>query len=75
VIRAASGRPPVAINDGAWDHYSPTIVARGAGALAIWSGQAQSGFDFYSAEISPNGKVSKPERLTPRYFRLARGSG
>ena len=32
---------PVTINDGDWDHYSPTIVARGAGAMAIWSGQAR----------------------------------
>src|SRR5712692_4992911 len=59
---------PVTIADGAWDHYSPTIVARGAGALAIWSGQAQSGFDLYSAEISPNGKVSKPAQLTRAPF-------
>src|SRR5437016_931114 len=56
---------PVTIVDGAWDHYSPTIVARGNGAMAIWSGQAQqSGFDLYAAEISPGGKVSKVERLT-----------
>ncbi|HTM49875.1 MAG TPA: hypothetical protein VL285_14380, partial [Bryobacteraceae bacterium] len=55
---------PVTIEDGAWDHYAPAIVARGSGALAVWSGQAQSGFDLYAAEISPNGKVTKPERLT-----------
>ena len=39
---------PITIDDGAWDHYSPTIVARGAGALAIWSCQAKSGFDLYA---------------------------
>jgi hypothetical protein len=61
---AGKWEAPVTISDGAWDHYSPTIVARGSGAIAIWSGQAQSGFDLYAAEISPNGKVSKPERLT-----------
>src|SRR6266446_6282254 len=55
---------PITIDDGAWDHYSPAIVARGNGALAIWSGQAKSGFDLYAAEISPGGKVSKVERLT-----------
>jgi hypothetical protein len=59
---------PVTIDDGAWDHYSPTIVARGNGALAIWSGQAKSGFDLYAAEISPGGKVSKPAQLTRAPF-------
>src|SRR6186997_1251394 len=28
---------PVTIEDGAWDHYAPAIVARGSGALAVWS--------------------------------------
>src|SRR5712664_1655380 len=60
--------PAVEINDNDWDHYSPTIVARGKGALAIWSGQSQSGFDLYAAEISPAGKVSKIERLTRAPF-------
>jgi hypothetical protein len=59
---------PVTIDDGAWDHYSPTIVAHGNGALAIWSGQAKSGFDLYAAEISPSGKVSKPAQLTRAPF-------
>src|SRR6478672_5155115 len=59
---------PITIEDGAWDHYAPTIVARGNGALAIWSGQAQSGFDLYAAEISSAGKVSKVERLTRAPF-------
>ena len=63
---AANGSAPIAIDDGNWDHYSPTIVARGNGALAIWSGQSKSGFDLFAAEISPDGKVSKPERLTTR---------
>ena len=64
--RDAAGKwdAPVTIVDGSWDHYSPTIVARGNGAMAIWSGQAQSGFDLYAAEISPGGKASKVERLT-----------
>src|ERR1700676_5743829 len=46
---------PITIDDGCWDHYWPTIVARGSGALAIWSGQAKSGFDLYASEISSNG--------------------
>ncbi|HEV3197190.1 MAG TPA: hypothetical protein VGZ73_04770, partial [Bryobacteraceae bacterium] len=59
---------PITIDDGVWDHYSPTIVARGNGAMAIWSGQAKSGFDLYAAEISPGGKVSKPTQLTRAPF-------
>ena len=28
----------IAIEDGNWDHYSPTIGARPKGAMAIWAG-------------------------------------
>jgi hypothetical protein len=59
---------PVAIDDGNGDHYSPAIVARGANALAVWSGQANGNFDLYSAEITSAGVVSKPERLTRALF-------
>src|SRR3954451_19990725 len=57
--RAPAGKwdAPITIADGAWDHYSPTIVARGNNAMAIWSGQAQTGFDLYCSEISAAGKA------------------
>jgi hypothetical protein len=68
--RDASGKwdAPITIADGCWDHYWPTIVSRGNGALAIWSGQAKSGFDLYASEISADGKASKPQRLTNAPF-------
>jgi hypothetical protein len=55
---------PIPIDDGNWDHYSPTIVGRANGALAVWSGQSGGDFDLFAAQISPGGKPSKPERLT-----------
>jgi hypothetical protein len=54
----------VVIDDGNWDHYWPAIVARGQGALAIWSGQSEGNFELYVAEISANNRSSKPLRLT-----------
>lgn len=59
---------PVVIADGNWDHYSPAIVARGGNALALWSGQSDGNYELYAAEISANGKVSKPEKLTNAPF-------
>ena len=38
---------PVAIDDGNWDHYAPTIVGRGNGVLAIWSETVMT-FEFIS---------------------------
>ncbi|MCL5745670.1 MAG: hypothetical protein M1541_17385, partial [Acidobacteria bacterium] len=55
---------PVAIDDGCWDHYSPTIVGRRNGALAVWSGQSNGNFELYASEISASGQASRPERLT-----------
>jgi hypothetical protein len=58
----------IEIADGNWDHYSPQIVARGTGAMAIWSGQADGNFDLFAANISNSGQVSAPERLTTAPF-------
>jgi hypothetical protein len=58
----------IAIDDGNWDHYSPTIVATTGGAMAIWSGQSDGNYDLFAASISSDGKVSKPERLTTARF-------
>jgi hypothetical protein len=55
---------PIAIDDGNWDHYSPAIVARPSGALAIWSGQSDGNYELYAADISAVGKPAKPQRLT-----------
>ncbi len=55
---------PLALEDGCWDHYWPAIVARGRGALAVWSGQANGNYELYSAEISSSGRAAKPVRLT-----------
>ena len=55
---------PILIEDGNWDHYSPTIAARKNGAMAIWSGQSDGNFDLFASEISASGKASKPLRLT-----------
>jgi hypothetical protein len=68
--RDASGAwgSPIVIEDGNWDHYTPAIVGRGAGALAIWSGQSDGNFDLFASEISPAGKASKPQRLTSAPF-------
>jgi hypothetical protein len=60
--------PPVAIDDGNWDHYAPAIVARGNGALAVWSGQSNGNFDLFASEIPASGSPSKPERLTTAAF-------
>ena len=59
---------PIAIDDGNWDHYTPAIVGRGNGALAIWSGQSDGNYDLFASEISAAGKASKPERLTRAPF-------
>ena len=59
---------PIAIDDGNWDHYSPAIVARPSGALAIWSGQSEGNYDLYASEISSAGRASRPERLTRSPF-------
>src|ERR1043166_53148 len=58
----------IAIADGNWDHYSPAIVARGEGAMAIWSGQSAGNYDLFTAEISSAGRVSKVQRLTTAPF-------
>ena len=58
----------IAIDDGNWDHYSPAIVARGEGAMAIWSGQSAGNYDLFTAEISSAGRVSKVQRLTTAPF-------
>ena len=56
------------IRDGNWDHYSPTIVALPDGVMALWSGQSDGNFDLFSATISNEGKISRPERLTTARF-------
>lgn len=58
----------IEIADGNWDHYSPTIVARGPDAMAIWSGQSNGNFDLFGATITAAGKVGKFERLTTAPF-------
>ncbi|MDQ6665356.1 MAG: hypothetical protein M3Z23_13300 [Acidobacteriota bacterium] len=58
----------VALGDGNWDHYSPTIVPRGDGAMAIWSGQSDGNYDLFAATVSASGQVSRPERLTSAPF-------
>lgn len=55
---------PVALDDGNWDHYSPVIVARPSGALAIWSGQSGGNYDLFAADISGDGNPARPQRLT-----------
>jgi hypothetical protein len=55
---------PVALDDGNWDHYAPAIVARGDGALAVWSAQVDGNFELYAAHMSASGDAAKPERLT-----------
>lgn len=58
----------VVVDDGSWDHYSPAIVARGSGAMAIWSAQTDvidaNTFELYAAEIDATGRAAKPQRLT-----------
>lgn len=54
----------ITIEDGNWDHYSPAIVARPNGVMAIWAGQSDGNYDLFAADISSSGKVSKPQRLT-----------
>ena len=58
----------ISIEDGNWDHYSPAIVARPGGAMAIWSGQLDGNYDLYAASVSDSGKVAKPQRLTTARF-------
>lgn len=58
----------IEIADGNWDHYSPQIVARESGAMAIWSGQSDGNFDLFAASIGASGQVSTPERLTTAPF-------
>ena len=58
----------MAIEDGNWDHYSPTVVVQSSGVMVIWSAQSRGNFDLYSARISDSGAVSKPERLTTAQF-------
>src|SRR5260370_14767500 len=58
----------IPIEDGNWDHYSPAIVARPNGAMAIWSRQSADHYDFYAPPISDAGRVSKPQRLTTAVF-------
>ena len=58
----------IAIDDGNWDHYSPTIAAQPSGVMVIWSGQSNGNFDLFAARISNAGAVSKPERLTSAPF-------
>ena len=58
---------PIVVDDGNWDHYSPAIVGRGSGALAIWSGQSDGNFDLFAAEITAGG-AGKPRRLTTARF-------
>ena len=58
----------IEIADGNWDHYSPTVVARGDGIMAIWSGQSNGNFDLFAATISAAGAVSKPARVTTAPF-------
>jgi hypothetical protein len=55
---------PIPIDDGNWDHYSPTLVARGSAVMAIWSGQSTGNFDLFASEIAADGKASRPQRLT-----------
>ena len=59
---------PIVIEDGNWDHYSPTLVARPDGVMAIWSGQSEGNYDLFAATISSSGQVSRSERLTTAPF-------
>jgi hypothetical protein len=58
----------IAIEDGNWDHYSPTIAALKSGVVVVWSAQSDGNFDLFSARISEDGKVSRPERITTAVF-------
>ncbi|MBL8176777.1 MAG: DUF3604 domain-containing protein [Bryobacterales bacterium] len=54
----------IELADGNWDHYSPTLAARGDSVAAIWSGQSNGNFDLYWSQIGPEGKASKPAPLS-----------
>lgn len=58
----------IALEDGNWDHYSPSLVAAGSGVMAIWSGQSNGNFDLFATTVSPEGKFAKPQRLTTAPF-------
>ena len=58
----------IPIEDGNWDHYSPTIVALPNGAMALWSGQSDGNYDLFAATVSSSGKPSQPQRLTSAPF-------
>jgi hypothetical protein len=64
--KSADGKwaEPVAIDDKNWDHYSPAIVGRKQGALALWSGQVDGNFELYAGEIGVSGKPGRITRLT-----------
>src|SRR5271170_4149736 len=47
--------PPIPIDDGNWDHYSPAIVSTPAGAMALWSGQSDGNYDLFAATVSAAG--------------------
>lgn len=68
--RAANGdwQAPFELEDGNWDHYSPTIVAVPDGVMAIWSGQADGNYDLFATRISNAGKIARPQRLTTAVF-------
>jgi len=69
--RTAGGgawQSPMEIPDGNWDHYSPAIVALPDGVMVLWSGQSTGNYDLFSATISNDGKISRPERITTAPF-------
>jgi hypothetical protein len=66
--RNGAWQSPIEIQDGNWDHYSPTIVPMPEGVMALWSGQSNGNFDLFCATLSNDGKLSKPERLTTAPF-------
>ena len=56
--------PPVALDDGCWDHYWPAVAARGEDALVLWSAQRTGNFELYAATVRPDGTATAPEKLT-----------
>ncbi|MGH9666358.1 MAG: hypothetical protein ACRD9L_18170, partial [Bryobacteraceae bacterium] len=58
----------IAIADGNWDHYSPTLAALPDGVMALWSGQSDGNYDLFAATVSADGKHSRPSRLTTARF-------
>lgn len=56
---------PIPIEEGNQDHYSPVIAARpDGGAMAAWSGRVSGNFELHGSQISNEGKLQRPVRLS-----------